>query len=50
MKKTYLALALLITGFLVAGDAYGEALVGLGSVCLFVLVIAKGFYRLGGEL
>ena len=24
MKKTYLALALLITGFLLAGDAYGE--------------------------
>ena len=24
MKKTYLALAFLITGFLLAGDAYGE--------------------------
>ena len=24
MKKTYLALALLITGFLLAGNAYGE--------------------------
>ena len=24
MKKTYLALALLITGFLLVGDAYGE--------------------------
>jgi len=41
--------AIMLT-LLVWGGSGGEALVGLGSICLFVLVIAKGFYRLGGEL